>query len=112
MLSWASAEEKRPANSRREAAPLSAVWRAEHRRGQTPRSFRRGALKASTTADCGFVAGRSRYWPSIHFPPGCSERSLDSAPLTSETLPKSVYMFCTNGLRFLRTRRSLRLWSQ
>lgn len=86
MLSWASAEGKRPANSRREAAPLSAVWRTEDRRGQNPRSFRRGALKASTTADCGFVAGRSsRYWPSIHFPPGCSERSLDSAPLTSET---------------------------
>jgi hypothetical protein len=60
MLSCASAEGKRPANSRREAAPLSAVWRTEDRRGQNPRSVRRGALKASTTADCGFVAGRSR----------------------------------------------------
>jgi len=37
MLSWASAEGKRPANSRREAAPLSAVWRTEDRRGQNPR---------------------------------------------------------------------------
>jgi hypothetical protein len=35
----------------------------EDRRGQNPRSVRRGALKASTTADCGFVAGRRAIHP-------------------------------------------------
>ena len=78
MLSWASAEGKRPANSRREAAPLSAVWRSEE--SSRPNSTVLSQRRSESIDYCGLRLRRravSRYWPSSHFPPGCSERSLD-----------------------------------
>lgn len=85
MLSWGLCPTEKARKQQERSRPV--ISRLANRGSSRPKIH--GPLqRCSESIDyCGLRLRRravSRYWPSIHFPPGCSERSLDSAP----TFPK------------------------